>query len=195
MEKYFRKSLVDQVSIKLDKEGLDGLELKEEMVLISDQLSQLHQDMIDSNESLGQKIDESKEHLGQKIDKSSEHLGQKIDESKEHLGQKIDDLSTKIDESKEHLGQKIDGLSTKIDESKVFLGQKIDGLGDKIDESSQQSAKNSELLRQDIGALHQELVNFRQSVGFWTKLLVGGVWAVAASFIAGVILILITRLF
>jgi DNA anti-recombination protein RmuC len=155
--------------------------LKEEIVLISDQLSQLHQDLMDSNESLGQKIDESKEHLGQKIEASSENLGQKIEASSENLGQKIDESTAQ--------------LGAKIDESKVFLGQKIDGLGDKIDESSQQSAKNSELLRQDIGALHQELVDFRKNVGFWAKLLIGGVWTVAASFIAGVILILITRLF
>jgi hypothetical protein len=63
MEKVFRTSLVDQISIQLDKEGLNGLDVKEELVLISDQLVQLDKQMVSSTESLGQKIDDSKEYL------------------------------------------------------------------------------------------------------------------------------------
>ena len=67
MEKVFRTTLVDQISIKLDKEGLDGLDVKEELVLISDQIVQLHRQVISSSESLGQKVVDGNELLRQDI--------------------------------------------------------------------------------------------------------------------------------
>jgi len=67
MEKVFRTTLVDQISIKLDKEGLDGLDVKEELVLISDQIVQLNRQVISSSESLGQKVVEGNELLRQDI--------------------------------------------------------------------------------------------------------------------------------
>ncbi|MBI1927627.1 hypothetical protein HYR99_25720 [Candidatus Poribacteria bacterium] len=51
----------------MDKEGLDGIDVKEALVLISDQIVQLDRQVISSSESLGQKVVEGNELLRQDI--------------------------------------------------------------------------------------------------------------------------------
>ena len=103
MEKVFRTSLVDQISIQLDKEGLNGLDVKEELVLISDQLVQLDKQIVSSNDLLGQKIDESTAQICERIDKGNLLLLQEI----HALGNKIDHLEQKVVEGNELLRQDI----------------------------------------------------------------------------------------
>ena len=68
----------------------------------------------------------------------------------------------------EYLGGKIDDLGDE-------LGAKIDHLGEKIDQST---AQMIEKIDQTVKPLH-----------FWAKVIGSGLWAVAASLIAGAILL------
>jgi len=96
----------------------------------------------------------------------------------ESLQEAIEDstalLGAKIDNTTKQLGTKIDNVGTKIDNATEQLSAKIDGAvkerGAKIDHA--------------IEPVHQELAKLR----FWTKIIAGGIWAVAASLIASLIL-------
>jgi len=74
----------------------------------------------------------------------------------------------------EYLGGKIDDLGGKIDD----LGGKIDRLGDDLAEKIDQStAQITAKIDQTVKPLH-----------FWAKVIGSGLWAIAASLIAGIFL-------
>jgi len=86
----------------------------------------------------------------------------------------------------EYLGGKIDALGDDLGEKIDNLGGKIDALGEKIDQSTAQiTAKIDQSTAQMIEKIDQTV----KPLHFWAKVIGSGLWAVAASLIAGAILL------
>jgi hypothetical protein len=93
-----------------------------------------------------------------------------------HAEAQTDRLIQHIDAQTELLIQHIDAQTERLmKHSEIQTDRIIRELGNKIDEA--------------IQPIHAELAYFR----FWVKILVGGVWAVAASIIASILFQLLTK--
>lgn len=107
----FSKELLADIHIRLDREGLRGLEDKEIDVLSSEQLE-------DTTQQLTDKID----NLSKQLDKSTEQICVKIDQS---TGQIITQICNKIDQSTLQICGKIDEIGGKIDEAVSPIHQEL----------------------------------------------------------------------
>ncbi|MBM3241598.1 hypothetical protein FJZ31_35400 [Candidatus Poribacteria bacterium] len=133
----FSKELLADIHIRLDKEGLRGLDDKEMIVLLSEQSEDSTQQITDKIDNLSKKLDRSTEQICVKIDQSTLQICNRVDQSTERI-------CGKIYESTEQICGKID---------------------------------------EAILPIHKELTRFHS----WARMLVAGVWAVAASLIASLI--------
>lgn len=108
----FSKELLADIHIRLDREGLQGLDEKEISVLLSEQL-----------EDTTQQITDKMGNLSKQLDKSTEQICVEIGQSTLQIGDKIMQMGDKIDQS---TAQIITQMGGKIDQSTAQVCEKID---------------------------------------------------------------------
>ena len=129
MRELFSKELITDIHIRLDREGLQGLDEKELSVLLSETIST----------SATFVVEQITEHAEGQTDRLVQHIDAQTQQLMKHNEIQTDRILHKIDEV--------------------------------------------------VQPFHAQLAYFR----FWTKILVGGVWAVVASLIASILFQLLAK--
>jgi len=169
----FSNELLTEIHIKLDKQGLEGLDEKELMVLLTEEVSDSTDRLDDisrTTNEISTKIDHTAERLDTSIDLATKQITiiEPIAEQVGEIHHTVKEISTKID----YLMPIID-TTQQISEKMDNLSGKMDNISAKIDES--------------VTPLKEEIIKFRRTISLSTKLLISGIWAVAASLIASLI--------
>jgi len=97
----FSKELLADIHIRLDREGLQGLDEKEISVLLSEQLEDTTQQITDKMGNLSKQLDKSTEQICVEI-------GQSTAQIITQMGGKVDQMGGKVDQSTAQVCEKID---------------------------------------------------------------------------------------
>ena len=181
----FSNELLTEIHIKLDKQGLEGLDDKELMVLLTEEVSD-STDRLDNisrtTNGISAKIDHATDEISTQIDNTAERLGTSIDLAAKQIIMRIEPVAEQVGEihhTVKEISTKIDYLMPIIDTTQQ-ISEKMDNLSGKMDNIS---AKIDE----SVTPLKEEIIKFRRTISLSTKLLISGIWAVAASLIATLI--------
>ena len=212
MHELFSRELLADIHIRLDQEGLKRVTEKELSVLPSETISnsatfvveQLGERLGSQTEQLIEHLDSQTEQLGERLDSQTEQLIEHLDSQTEQLGERLDSQTEQLIEQ---LGERLDSqteqlighLDSQTKQLMAHAEKQTDRIVQHIDAQTGQLMKHSEIqtnrIVQELKPI-RELQFIRADLAysrFWTKIVGGGVWAVAASLIANLLFQILTK--
>lgn len=199
----FSNKLLTEIHIKLDKQGLEGLDEKELMVLLTEEVSD-STDQLDNisgrldgisrtTNEISTKIDHGTDEISTKLDHTAEKLNTSIGIATKQIISKIEPIAEKIEPMAEQVGEihhTVKDIDVKIDaisDTTQQISEKMDNIGGKMDNICEKMDNISVNIDESVAPLRDEIIKFRCTISLSTKLLLSGLWAVAASLIASLI--------
>ncbi|MBC8229832.1 hypothetical protein H8E77_09820 [bacterium] len=199
----FSNELLTEIHIKLDKQGLEGLDDKELMVLLTEEVSD-STDRLDNisrtTNGISAKIDHATDEISTQIDNTAERLGTSIDLAAKQIIMKIEPVAEQVSDMHHTLGEihhtvgeihhtvnKIDVKIDTISDTTQQISKKMDNFGEKMDNIGAKIDGIGAKIDESVTPLQGEIIKFRRTISISTKLLLSGLWAVAASLIATLI--------
>ncbi|MBM3238019.1 hypothetical protein FJZ31_17145 [Candidatus Poribacteria bacterium] len=174
----FSNELLAEIHIKLDKQGVEGLDEKEMMVLLTEEVS-------DSTYRLDN-ISRMTNEISTKIDHTAERLDTSIALAAKQIIMRIEPVAEQVGEI-HHIVKKIDVKIDTISDTTQQISEKMDNLGEKMDNISEKIGNISTKIDESVTPLKEEIIKFRRTISLSAKLIVSGLWAVVASLIASLI--------